>query len=338
MSYTKRFCERIPVHYSGTITYPASQYGGTKSFSGTVYEDVNIEVYVDTDDFDKEVYNCSGNVGALTGSIVATEAAQIASIRQNSQKVGDSIIKGFFTTVHSEISQQIMELSTQIDTTLVHLQKLAERCKSKQLQMQGDYSRITSRYLKIFEDLNNELEHRIFELCRPVFTFKQSTDERILGVLCDDTATTAVVSGTEHSLLEARLASSLAKRRTVDTIQQANNFLTKQKQAELVLNHCTIDEEKNGSIYLPVCYLETNDNGVTNRHMYKPEKLENVNSQRIIEEISQQDMHNELSDSSAILEENFNRQVSSAYKNLDDHDKRVMDYVTKLFYSNINKK
>ena len=72
--------------------------------------------------------------------------------------------------------------------------------------------------------------------------------------------------------------------------------------------------------------------------MYKPEKLENVNSQRIIEEISQQDMHNELSDSSTILEENFNRQVSSAYKNLDDHDKRVMDYVTKLFYSNINKK
>ena len=338
MSYSRSYHKSIPVHYSGRVSYPASQSGGSVSYSGTVYEDVTIDVYVETTAFDNEVHHCNNSVGTLTGSIVATEAAQVASIRENSHKVGDTIVKGFFKTVQSEISQQIMELTTKIEATLVHLRKLAERCQSKQTQMQNDYARTSSRYMKIFEDLNKELEHRIYELCRPAFTFKRSTDERILNVLSDDIATTAIVSGAEHSLLEARLASSLTKRRAVDTIMQANTFLTKQKRTELVLNHNTIDESEDCSIYLPVCFLETKDNDITNRQIYKPEKLNKVNNANLIEDIVQRDIPNELANNTEILEDDFNRTVSTVFKTSNEHDKRVMDYITKLFYSNINNK
>ncbi len=338
MSYSKSYRKTIPVYYSGSVRYPASENGGSVSYSGTVNEEVVIDVYVETNEFDNEVRYCNNSVKDLTGSIIATEAAQVASIRDKAHKVGDTLIKGFFSTVRSEISQQIMELTTKVEATLVHLKKMAERCQSKQAQMQTDYARTSSRYMKIFEDLNKELEHRIYELCRPAFTFKRSTDERILNVLNDDIATTAVISGAEHSLLEAQLASSLTKRRAVDTIMQANTFLTKQKRTELVLNHITIDETENCSIYLPICYLETKDNSITNRNVYKPEKLSNVNSTNLIEEIAQRDIPNELENNTEILEEDFNRTVSTVFKTSNEHDRRVMNYITKLFYSNINNK
>ncbi len=335
MSYSRRYHTQIAVHYSGTVSYPASQSGGTTSYSGTAYEDVTIDVDVDTRSFDAEVSHCRGSVGDLTGSVIATEAAQIASIRHNAQKVGSTIIKGFFDTVRSEVSQQIMELTAKIDSTLIHLNQLATRCKEKQTQMQNDYGRISSRYLKIFEDLNNELENRIYELCRPVFLFKRDTDEKTLGTICSDMTTIATVSGAEHGALEARLASSLAKRRAVDTILQANGFLTKQKRTEYVLTHSTIDDATDGSLYLPVCYLETRDNGVTDRKSFKPGLLDGVNNQRLVESLSESDMNNLLESDSTQLEESFNREVSSTFKDQDAHNKRVMDYVTKLFYSNI---
>ncbi len=335
MSYSRRFHKRIAVSYSGSVSYPASESGGTKYYSGTTYEDVTIDIEVDTDDFDHEVRECNQSVGALTGSIVATESAQIVSIHKNAQKVGSTIVKGFFDTVRSEVSQQIMELQTKVDATLLHLRQLAERCKEKQLQMQTDYGRLTSRYLKVFDDLNNELENRIFELCRPAFLFKRQTDESVLKAVCSDKSTTATIAGAEQSVLEARIASSLTKRRAVDTIMQANDFLTKQKRTEYVLNHSTINEAEEACIYLPVCYVETKDNGVTNRKAYKPDMLDHVSQQQLVESISQSEIRNELAEDSKMLEESFNREVSSAFKSHNKHDDRVMEYITKLFYSNI---
>ena len=58
MSYSRRYHTQIAVHYSGTVSYPASQSGGTTSYSGTAYEDVTIDVDVDTTRFDAEVSHC----------------------------------------------------------------------------------------------------------------------------------------------------------------------------------------------------------------------------------------------------------------------------------------
>lgn len=95
MSYTRSFTKTIAVHYSGSVSYPASQSGGTTSYSGTAYETVTVNVNVDTDPFDASVAQCNTGVGMLTGSVVATEAAQVASIGEAAQKVGSTIVKGF---------------------------------------------------------------------------------------------------------------------------------------------------------------------------------------------------------------------------------------------------
>ena len=175
MSYSRSFSKTIAIHYSGSVSYPASQSGGSVSYSGTAYEDVVVNINVDTDAFDSSVRHCNNSVGALTGAVVATEGAQVASIRQNAIKIGQTIVDGFFSTVRSEISQQITELKNRIDADLIHLNELAKRCVDKQRQMESDYNRISGRYLKIFSDLDNELDNRIHEIDRPVFEFRQRT-------------------------------------------------------------------------------------------------------------------------------------------------------------------
>ena len=124
MSYRRSFTKTIPVHYSGTEYATVSTGEGSKTvsvhYSGTVYETVTVNVNVDTDSFENSVDRCNGTVNVLTGSVAATQAAQVASIRENSRKVGETIIQGFFTTVQSEISQQIMEISSRIATESPH--------------------------------------------------------------------------------------------------------------------------------------------------------------------------------------------------------------------------
>ena len=99
MSYTRRFSRNITVHYSGNVSYPPSQHGGTKYYSGSTTETVYFDVTVDTDPFDKEVHEMKGHVDLLTGSVVATEAAHVNSIDEKSRQIGDTIIRGFFKTV-----------------------------------------------------------------------------------------------------------------------------------------------------------------------------------------------------------------------------------------------
>ena len=119
MSYSRSFSKTIAIHYSGSVSYPASQSGGSVSYSGTAYEDVVVNINVDTDAFDSSVRHCNNSVGALTGAVVATEGAQVASIRQNAIKIGQTIVDGFFSTVRSEISQQITELKNRISLSLL---------------------------------------------------------------------------------------------------------------------------------------------------------------------------------------------------------------------------
>ena len=79
MSYTESFSRSIAVHYSGTVTvnYPASEHGGstTASYSGTAYEQVDVDIHVDTAPFDASVANCNNHVNGLTASVGAMNTA-----------------------------------------------------------------------------------------------------------------------------------------------------------------------------------------------------------------------------------------------------------------------
>ncbi|WP_251968502.1 hypothetical protein NEE14_004455 [Parabacteroides sp. AD58] len=339
MSYSRSFSKRIAMHYSGTVHYPPSKDGGSVPFSGTVYEDVHVNVEVDTSAFDNSVGECNNTVGVLTGSVVATEAAQTASIRDKAMQVGDTIINGFFKTVRSEISQQIVELKNRIDATLLHLNALSKRCVEKQRQMQNDYQRLTGQYLKIFTDLNNELKNRIYELDKPAFLFKQESDKSSYHTLSSDMVSTVAVSGAESSRVEAMISASVAKKSALRTIGVVNAFLDKQRKTDNILHNSIHNEKMDAVYYIPVCYIEINGNdNRIDRKVYHPQTIGTINEKLLLESFNNMENWKDFfGDNAEQIKLSFNAELSSKYQTSDVHQVRVRDCMVRMFNNNLIK-
>ena len=341
MSYTKSFSRRISVPYSGSVSYhyPASQSGGsgTAYYSGTAYEDVYVNVHVDTDPFDASVVNTNGKVNSLTGAITATEAAEIAAIETSSKKVAQTIVKGFFGLIRSDISQQVMELTKSIESHLYHLKEMGKRCVDKQRQMEVDYNRLANNYMKIFADLNNELDHRIHELNRPVFDFRKDCVAQTDRMVSDDLISTVTVSASEEAALLAQIQASFVKKRAMDTIDTANRFLSKQKATANTIDRSMIKDQTEGSRYIPVCFMETvGENRCIDRKVYQPDEGPVSDPRQLVDRLKDVVVGvNQYGNEEAVTRF-FNQEVAAQFKGADGHESRVRNTILKLY--NINAK
>ena len=339
MSYKRSFSRRISVPYEGSVSYhyPPSQNGGsgTAHYSGTAYEDVTVNVLVDTMPFDASVGNTNEKVNLLTGAVAATEAAEIVAIEENSKKVASTIISGFFGLSRSDISQQVMELSKSIESLLYHLKELGKRCVDKQRQMEVDYNRLANNYMKIFGDLNSELDHRIHELDKPVFVFRKECVEQTDRMASDDSISTVAISAAEESALQAQIQASFVKKRALDTIETANRFLLKQKSTATTINKSMLDAHQEGDRFVPICFMETvGENNVRDKSVYQPQDHPVSESSQLIEimkDVSYDNSNEEF------VSRFFNQEVATHFNNSGEHDKRVREMVLKL-YSNNRKK
>ena len=257
MSYSRSYSETVS--RTVTVDYPGSEHGGSTSV--TVDIPVEVNIHVDTNPFDRSVENCENNVNLLTAAVVATESAEIVSKEVNSRKVADSIIGGFFSYIRSEISQQVAELSQNIDAHLMHLKELAQSCLAKKKQLEVDYNRIMGRYMKIFGDLNNELSNRIYELDKPAFVFKKETDHQKIRTSDNDMVNTVAIFGIESGDMQSKISSSIAKKRAFDTLIKAKMFLSQQSYLNATIQQSMFNENVTQTMFSPICYLEVNIEG-----------------------------------------------------------------------------
>lgn len=341
MSYTRNYHETITVRGQKTVTvsYPASQNGGSKSVTVDYREDVpvNVNIHVDTQSFDQSVGQCNSNVNLLTGAIVTTEAAQIASIDNNARQVAGTIVGGFFGFIRSEISQQISEIASGIDAQLIHLRELSLACQSSMKQIEVDFNRIAQRYIKVFEDLNRELSNRIRELDKPTFKFKGLMEDHQARSANNDMVNTAVVFGRENSSLTTRILGGIARKRAEETIHKAGRFIDQQQKADSTIRTSMISERKECTHYVPVCVIQSKySDGTAPNTMHIPSPIEFKKAALI-----QKTVANQLSDQSirwvpipsedreqiwAHLLSNMN----VVYPSMDPESRRVRDMVLQL--------
>lgn len=253
MSYRRSYTGYV--HYSGTVSYPASQNGGTTSYSGS--EPVYITIDVDTDAFDASVINCNNAVGGLTSAVVATEAAQIESKKRASAKIAASIVKGFFEYVGADLSQKIKELSSNCEALFVALMGHKDNCLSKNNQMRDDYHRISKRYSKIFEDLDKETVSRIEVLDRPTFQFADSAQKVIDRNANSELLGMSTVSANENIKLETILSCSHVKHQASVLIEKANDYLQGTYRLSNSVRDMLEDSSNEEDILVPVLFTET---------------------------------------------------------------------------------
>lgn len=332
MSYRRSYSQTIAVNYSGSVYYPKSESGGYASYNGTAYETVYVDIDVDTTPFDHSVDGCKNSVNMLTGAVAATEAAQIAVINKNAKKIAGTIIQGFFKTIQSEISQQISELSQKLDAHLLHLHEMAKSCVDKKRQMEKDYNRTSSKYLKIFNDLNKELENRIFEIDKPAFMFKKSIERHAGSAQDNEKASTAVLFGLEEGGLQAKICASIAKKRTLNAINQANVFLWKQKKLDTTINHSMLNENKAATCFLPVCFLETSDeNSKIGKQVFQPDYFPPINPDELMDNFKNQHWTITGKETKDNIRRYFNSEVNQAYPANSPYEIRVKEMIVKIF-------
>lgn len=253
MSYRRSYTGYV--HYSGTVSYPASQNGGSVSYSGS--EPVYITIDVDTNAFDASVGHCNNAANALTGAVVATEAAQVESKRQASKQIASTIVKGFFDYVGADLSQKIKELSSKCESLFIALMGHKDNCLSKSKQMQDDYNRISKRYSKIFEDLDKETVSRIEVLDKPTFQFAESAQKLVDRNSNTELLGISTISANENIKLETVLSCSHVKQQASVLLDKANCYLQGTYRLANSVRDMLDDSQAENDILLPVMFVES---------------------------------------------------------------------------------
>ena len=246
-----------------------------------------------------------------------------------------TIVKGFFNLIRSELSQQTVELTKKIEAQILHLRELSKSCKDKEKQMETDYNRISGRYVKIFDDLNKELENRVFELNKPAFVFNNNSDRHAERLTGNDMVNTVAVFGAEGGELQGQISVSIAKKRAMDTVFRANRFLLKQKKTASTISQSMIDENRAAMKYFPVCYIETkNDKSQISRTVYQPEEMPKTKSKEMIELFQNLRLSSATKDSINNIQHYFYSEVNQAYSAGDPHNNRVKEMIARIFDAN----
>ena len=271
MSYSRSYSRTVTKSYSKTVTisYPKSESGGTTSttVSGTVEIPIDIEIYVDTNNFDNSVNDCKNSVNMLNTVVIATTAEEIAAKSQASKKIAKTVVNGFFKYISAELSQLKNELSAKCDSFLATLFTQKTDCNNKAMQMQGDYERISTRYGKLFTDIDNETLTRIKAIDAPIFKVNQElmncssriVDTSLLGV--------TTVLATETAQIDAILAASRIKNRAKELIDQANNFLKVSCYLQNTLKDMLIEDDGTKLYMLPIIYVESSEDSNSIKRM-----------------------------------------------------------------------
>ncbi len=319
-----------------SFSYSIGYSGGGENAHFDVPHQVAVNVEVDTDMFDDNVTACRATVDGLTDSVVATEVAEVGNIQKNSLKIGQTVVNGFFKLVKSDISAQIMEYTHAIESKLMLLTKQADELKKKQNQMQNDYQRTASRYVKIIQDINKELENRVKALDMPIYKSHEKMVVETNRMLNGDFVDLASVSTQENAVLLSQIQCGIVKKHVQELLSQTQDYLKTQYKTDITVKKTMISGiDEDACFYLPVCFSESvNPDGsiCTSMHF----------DQSHLEKRATDVVYNFFIDNNESYSLNeprrerisayINTEMMKAYsQDTSEHAKRVKDIIVKLF-------
>ena len=335
MGYSKTFRRRISVPYSGYVSVPAEQRGGSVSYSGEETVEVEVVIDIDSSALEASVADCNDHVDALTGAVTETEAAQILSIADNAHRIGKTITTGFFSAVRSEISQQIAEWQSKLSAALIALNATKERCIGTQHRLEGNYNQVAAHYMKIFEELNTSLQLRIMEVNKPIVLFKEQLEASSYVLLSELPVSVAAIGGGEQAIVVNQLQISHIKQELCSLFEQISHFLECSVSTQMRLRTSCFAEQLSATHYVVVLYTESEGQGYKGSKLHVPPPLQE--HYEAVHEAFAATMQSERTwgrggrKVSSEVEAQFYRAVDEHFIQPSLHDERVKKVMYQLF-------
>ena len=291
---------------------------------------------VDTAPMASEINAVSHGVNRVSGAVVAMQAAVIAAENEGAEHVCQNVNKGFYSLMHSQISQKIAQLTSTVEAKLLELGQYAAALKGIQARMGKDYNMISGRYAKLFKSINNNLESRIAELDMPVFKL---VDRDIK--LAESRIKLNSAQFTSHqleSVLSAQLlSSSKVKADAEKTLEAIKEYVkdnsVQTRKSEASMHDMKIDAVE--ELFIPVSIIEsTSAVGTPAVNYYVARSGNPVIDKDIDASVREQSVNSVLHGSWSEINPNDMGSVEAEFSNLlinSMEDDRIKEEITKMF-------
>jgi hypothetical protein len=259
MSYKQSYSATVPYSGSVSVSYPASEKGGSKTVSYHGEVPVNVTINVNTNPFEGSIHNCNDSIDRLTGSVVAMNAAQCAAIQQTTKEVSQSIIDGFFGTIKTELSQQLQALDSAIKAKFGLIQTQGKAVSNQKAVMETDYNRISSRYVTLFADLDRECYKRIYALDKQSFSLSEKVQKELLNESTADAAALNMLEMQEESASKMLLLAAGLYKKAREVLRILHDYITQESRLTALVNAYLFTEQakERVSMYVPVIWAES---------------------------------------------------------------------------------
>ena len=238
---------------------------------------------LDTTPMAIEIGNVSNNIQNTTNAVVAMNAAVIAAEAKSAKDISTNVNRGFFALINSQISQKIANKRSRVEALLMKLANQKRRLVSIRSSMEREYNRISSRYLRLFGNINKEMENRMKLIDLPVFELADkhvaSTNNRMNNV-----AAIFNTSQSESIVDSQQILVSTLKNNAAKAMQEFKSFLTKSEKQKILLNQLLLDTDNNkpmADYCIPAIFVNfVNDkNGGEDVDVFLPAKMNHLKSQ-----------------------------------------------------------
>lgn len=182
----------------------------------------HIDCVLDTEPMAQQIDGVSKHVMGTTAAVVGMKAAVIAAEKEAADHVCANVNRGFYTLIHSQITQKMAKLSSEVESHLLKLGSLSARLLAIKTRMEHDYSLVTARYNTLFGTLNRNLKTRISELDSPTFNLITKDAARMTLRTAALTATVPVAQTEALAASQKIIASNLKYQgsKAIDTMER----------------------------------------------------------------------------------------------------------------------
>ncbi len=292
---------------------------------------------VDTQPMAEEMSSVSRHVNVTTGAVVAMQTSLIAAEASAADHICENVNKGFYSLIRSQISQKMAKLKSDVDSHLMQLVQQKKALLSIKSRMSRDYNMIANRYNKLFNSLNANLKHRVFELDKPTIDFACKEIDKVSNRTKYLTATIPITQLESISLSQKIIASNV-KKRGFNVINSMKGFIHEMNLQKKLTDQVLIDNNniiKVGTSSIPILVYECNRDRTENKNIdiiVPVVELDNITvcsiKNKAYSEFSQLNWNNETKPAPEVYEE-FSKLLAISSKS-----SQIKDLALQLFQSN----
>lgn len=220
----------------------------------------HFDCLVDTKPMARELESVSRKVNGTTAAVVAMRAAVVKAEADAAEHVCQNVNRGFYALIHSQISQKIARLQSDVDSHLMKLNQHRKQLIGIKNRMERDYGMLKARYSKLFGGINKNLQMRVFELDKPTISLAVKDSSAMSNRTKQLTATIPVAQLEMLSLSQRILASNM-KYRCTQVVDSINSFLSQLQEQDQLSERILLAETASADvtpIMVPIVISESN--------------------------------------------------------------------------------